>query len=180
MDRFIFNKEKSINAILYIANRLKKPDIHKVFKILYFSDRESICKYGEPLTGDRYIAMHNGPVPSYIYDIVKSVRGDSYFQDVENLKRLFSVTGCIITPHVKENINKFSPVDIKILDNNIKECQNKSFKELTKQSHGYAWGKTDGDCEINISYIAEEAGLSPEEIKYVKSSIAEKSFLYKR
>lgn len=179
MERFIFNKDKSINAILYIANRLKKPDIHKVFKILYFSDLDSIREYGVPLTGDRYIAMHNGPVPSYIYDIIKVVRGDSYFSDMEGLSRLFSVEKYIIRPLVEADTRKFSPNNLEILNKNIEQYGSKTFGELTEKSHGHAWNNTEGDCEISISHMAEEAGLSPEEIRHMKGLLSERSFLCK-
>ncbi len=34
---------------------------------------------GRSITGDNYIAMNYGPVPSYIEDIFKAVRHQSYF-----------------------------------------------------------------------------------------------------
>ncbi|WP_409530306.1 Panacea domain-containing protein [Shinella sp.] len=40
-------------------------------KTLYYADRAHLQRYGRPITGDRYIAMENGPVPSYAYNAVK-------------------------------------------------------------------------------------------------------------
>lgn len=40
------------------------------------------------ITGDVYIAMQFGPVPSKIDDIFKVVRGDSYFSDSDFAKEL--------------------------------------------------------------------------------------------
>ena len=65
----VFNPEKSLQAVLYVANRLERKDFHKIFKVLYFADREHLTKYGRPITGDTYVAMEYGPVPSMIYDI---------------------------------------------------------------------------------------------------------------
>jgi hypothetical protein len=31
--KFPFNKEKALNAVLYIAENLKRSDFHKIFKI---------------------------------------------------------------------------------------------------------------------------------------------------
>ena len=73
--QFTFNKEKALNAILYIAQNLNRRDFHKIFKILYFSDREYLARYGTTITGDCYIAMEAGPVPSKVYDIFKSLEG---------------------------------------------------------------------------------------------------------
>lgn len=74
----IFNFEKSMQVILYISNRLKRTDFHKIFKILYFADQAHLSEYGRPISGDVYIAMKDGPVPTKIYDIFKAVRGDSF------------------------------------------------------------------------------------------------------
>jgi uncharacterized phage-associated protein len=40
-------------------------------KVMFFADRSHLRQYGRPVTGDLYIAMANGPVPSRIYDMVK-------------------------------------------------------------------------------------------------------------
>jgi uncharacterized phage-associated protein len=75
-----FNKEKTLQAMLYTATHLTRRDFHKVFKILYFADRKHLYDWGTPITGDTYIAMEAGPVPSRAYDMLKAVRGDSYFK----------------------------------------------------------------------------------------------------
>ena len=76
----LFNKDISIQAILYILDKMGgKCDIHKCHKILYFADNEHLSKYACPITGDAYVKMDWGAVPSCIYDLFKAVRGDSYF-----------------------------------------------------------------------------------------------------
>jgi uncharacterized phage-associated protein len=64
-----FDNERAINAVLYIAEKLDRKIFHKIFKILYFSDIEHLVKYGRTITGDVYIRMLDGPVPSALYDI---------------------------------------------------------------------------------------------------------------
>lgn len=80
---FKFYKEKAIAALLYVTQTLiknnKRPDFHKVFKIFYFADQMHLTKYGRPITGDHYIAMRNGPVPSRLYDMLKSLKCESLF-----------------------------------------------------------------------------------------------------
>ena len=83
--RYNFNEKKTINIVLYIAEKLKRRDFHKIFKICYFADREYLSQYGVTITGDTYIAMDAGPVPTKTYDMLKIVRGDSYMQDTKNL-----------------------------------------------------------------------------------------------
>lgn len=55
-----------LNAALWVAERLPEQDrrIHKLFKILWFADLLHLKQYGRSVTGDTYIAMNYGPVPS--------------------------------------------------------------------------------------------------------------------
>ena len=46
----LFNTDTSIQAILYIVNRIEgKKDFHKIFKILYFADQMHLSKYAKAL-----------------------------------------------------------------------------------------------------------------------------------
>jgi uncharacterized phage-associated protein len=78
MTRFKFNWDKAIEAIDFIAQ--KRPGItqYYVSKIMFFADREHILDFGRPITGDRYVAMEHGPVPSAILNLLKI---DSGFPD---------------------------------------------------------------------------------------------------
>jgi len=87
--QILFNREKAIQSILYVTNKLTRKDFHKIFKILYFAERKHMQDWGMPIIGDTYIAMDAGPVPSRVYDMLKIVRGDSYMTDTEGLKKLF-------------------------------------------------------------------------------------------
>lgn len=178
--KFPFNKEKAINAILYISKKLKRSDFHKIFKILYFSDRSHIFEYGSPITGDSYIAMDAGPVPSKIYDIFKIVRGDSYINDTENLKEYFVVEDWMyLKPKKEANLRKLSPNEREILDNCIKEFGDMSYDEIKQKSHDVAWRATAKDYEIKIEDIAREAGLKDEDLQYVyELSSLKNSFCY--
>jgi hypothetical protein len=63
MIRFQFNESKAIEALVLVAQRW--PGIIPFFltKVLFFSDRDQLRKYGRPVIGDINIAMDNGPVP---------------------------------------------------------------------------------------------------------------------
>jgi uncharacterized phage-associated protein len=61
---YILEKDKSIAVILFILNALEHSDIHKLCKIIYFADQKHLARYGRPITGDWYVAMKDGPVPT--------------------------------------------------------------------------------------------------------------------
>ncbi|MEQ1715723.1 MAG: Panacea domain-containing protein, partial [Hyphomicrobium sp.] len=72
MTRFRINWAKVVEAIDFVATL--KPGVTQYYigKILFFADREHLLDYGRPITGDRYVAMEHGPVPSAIRDILKA------------------------------------------------------------------------------------------------------------
>ena len=181
MERYIFDdfkKEKALNAVLYITARLIRNDFHKIFKILYFADRNHISAYGRSITGDTYIAMNDGPVPSNLYDIFKSVRGDSYFKDNEKFSDLFVVTNWDLIHPIKEpNLRFLSKTDIDFLDNSLKEYGDLSWDEIREKSHDYAWRNTVKNTPISINNLIIETGNDDSYIDYIKQEmILSKSF----
>jgi uncharacterized phage-associated protein len=163
----IFNFEKTIHSVLYITERLKIKDFHKIFKIIYFADREHLAKYGRPITGDTYIRMADGPVPSKLFDIFKAVRGDSFFQANE-LKEYFTVNGrYLIKPEKKPDMRCLSKTDILELDKSISKYGELSFGTLREISHGIAWGNTKENGEIIVEDILREAGEEEDYITYI-------------
>ncbi len=169
----IFNSEKSLQAVLYVANRLERKDFHKIFKVLYFADMEHLNNYGRSITGDTYIAMEYGPVPSAIYDIFKVVRGDSYqWPQVDTLKRLFTVKNRYMIEPIKDaDLSLLSNSDITALQNSIDEYGKLSWDEIVERSHAYAWNSTQLNSRISVEDILKEKGADAEYIDYVTSLI---------
>jgi uncharacterized phage-associated protein len=167
--KMTFNTTKAINAILYISEQLTRKDFHKIFKILYFADREHLINYGRTITGDRYIAMHDGPVPSNIYDIFKSVRGDGFFKDNGTFSQYFSVTNWdIITPQKETDINELSKTDLRFIDDSIAKYGNLSWDEIREKSHDYAWRNATINRPVSFENIILEAGGDDEYIAFIK------------
>lgn len=164
-----FNEQKTVNAVLYIISKLKRKDFHKIFKILYFADREHIAKYARPITGDTYIAMGDGPVPSKLYDILKSVRGDSYFKDDGKFSKLFKIVNWdLVKPLQKPNLDALSKTDIEHLDNALELYGNMSWDEVREKSHDYAWRNTIKNTPISLENIVRETGSDTEYLNYIK------------
>jgi len=74
--QFEFDYEKTVAAALYIVSKnLPELTMAKLFKLLYLADKDHLVRYGRPITGDSYVAMKDGPVPSNLYDLFKEMRG---------------------------------------------------------------------------------------------------------
>ena len=160
-----FDKEKSLNALLYVANRVQRKDFHKIFKIIYFADRQHLADWGRPITGDTYIAMEAGPVPSRLYDMLKIVRGDSYLPDMEGLGKYFQVENWMyVRPLQDADLNKLSANEQEAMSEAIEKYAALSYDEIKEKSHDVAWRSTARDFSISWDNIAREAGLDEVEV----------------
>lgn len=60
--------EKIKAVILYIMQNFPAGvDYIKLFKILYFAQRDHLAKYGKVIVDDSFRALKHGPVPTYTY-----------------------------------------------------------------------------------------------------------------
>ena len=164
----------TVHSLLYILNKLNgKVDFHKVFKILYFAEREHLSKFGTLITDNEYIAMNNGPVPSLAYDILKSLRGVGLLATYKySFTPYFNLTGrYTVECKIDADLDEFSQSEIKCLNNSIDSYGKKSFTQLTVESHDYAWKKANRDCEMSLLKIAKSGGATGEMMKYIQNII---------
>lgn len=170
----IFQYKTSVNAILFVLEKLGgRTDMHKLCKILYFADQKHLSDYGRSITGDTYIAMQYGPVPSNVDDILKAVRGDSFFSGyVEELKNLLRFDNrYIISALVSPDMDELSGTDAECLTYATDLCRGMSFGQLTEFSHGVAWSNTAKDRAISVKDIMREAGDEEEYVDYITGQI---------
>lgn len=164
-----FNEDKSVNSVLYIVSKISRKDFHKIFKILYFADRNLFADFGKTITGDHYIAMNAGPVPSNLYDIFKSIRGDGYFKDDGKFSQYFKVVDKnFINANAEVNLNKLSKIDIQYLDFSIVTYGEMDYYELKQISHDYAWENTLRDDIMTFENILLEKGEEDDYINFLK------------
>ena len=168
----LFDKDTTLNAVLYIIQMMGgKVDMHKIFKTLFFADQEHLSRYGRTITGDVYIAMNYGPVPSRTDDIFKAVRGDSYFP-AGDLKDYFHfINHYFVANDKKPDLDFLSKSDLDCLNAAIEKCKDKSFQELTNMSHGLAWQATAKDQQMDFANILREKGDSEEYVDYISNKL---------
>lgn len=177
----LFKKDVALQAILYILNSLGgKSDMHKICKILYFADQLHLSTYSRSITGDVYIAMQFGPVPSKIDDIFKAVRGDSYFSDSDFAKELKSnfhfINKYVVCADKPADMDYLSESDVECLDISIAKCKDKSFDALTELSHGLAWQNTQRDRAMSVKDILREAGDAEGYVEYIEKKLESESY----
>ncbi len=168
----LYRKEAAINSVLYIVEQYGgETDMHKIFKTLYFADQQHLSKYGRTITGDVYIAMNYGPVPSKTDDIFKAVRGDSYFSAGDLAQYFHFVNKFMIKIDEKPDMDWLSKSDIECLDYAINKCRDKSFGDLTSMSHGLAWSNTQANRTISFKDILREVGETEDYADYIDNKL---------
>ena len=168
----LYNEKVSINAILYLLSKMNGMcDIHKMCKMLYYADQYSLANFARSITGDTYIAMPYGPVPSNIEDGFKGLRGSHYYITIDSLRNLSEAISFENKYHIKAlqepNKDYLSWSDIECLDYAYNKCKDLSFKQLTDMSHDIAWNETERNGEISVKDIMREAKCSEDYIDYV-------------
>lgn len=174
-----FDIEKGIEAVLLIANKLGdsgiEADAHAIAKLLFWADKWHLEHYGSQVVGDDYIAMPEGPVPSNIYEIIKSVRGDGFFDYPEEalaaFRQAFEVEKkYVVCAKRKPNLRKLSETEVEALSQSIEKYGRLGFKERRDMSHGQAWEsakKPNG--RISLEAIIGELPNKDEVLSYIKS-----------
>lgn len=126
---FRFNKQKAIEAILYLANKRPSIDKMSLYKFLFFADIEHLNKYGRPIIGDFYVAMPFGPVPSQVKDLLEKEQHSE-----------FDIDEYMITATRQSNTDYLSISDMEILDQIYGRYCNYSARQLSNLSHEHkAW-----------------------------------------
>lgn len=141
---FQFRPEKTLEALVYVVEQ-GCSDMYAVLKMLYFADKEHLSRYGWPITGDTYVAMKSGPVPSAAYDIVRWVRGDGRVRpciDVDGVLEISPGTHQIAAMRSADR-NLLSQSELDCLDRVLAKYGRMEFGELKKVSHDEAYDAAD-------------------------------------
>src|SRR5207237_3271008 len=69
---FSFSHRKATQALNFFAHRAGGSiNKMKALKLVYFTDRYHLRRYGRPVVGDEYVAMNYGPVASGTKDVAE-------------------------------------------------------------------------------------------------------------
>lgn len=168
----IFNREKALEAVLFIAQQLTSPTMHGIAKMLYLSDKLHLQEYGRLISGDRYIAMQYGPVPSAIYDMMKVPTGrKSIDPDIDELiMEAFSIAqGREIVPKRAADTSFLAESEMQCIRRTIQEHGLKTFGTLTDLTHDSAYDETDENQTIALSAIVRTLPNADELASYLEA-----------
>ncbi len=138
---FQINLPRTVQCILYVIDRMGgEVNQYNLMKIMFAADKDHLNQHAVPVTGDKYIKMHFGTVPSAIYDMVNSKGLDDYLNDLDinNLPfKLIEKDGknFAVVSSTKANKDYLSETNIESLDKGIEEYGKLTFAEVKEKNH---------------------------------------------
>lgn len=128
-------------VVLYILQHFANGvDYIKLFKIMYFAQREYLATYGLVIAEDTFKARQLGPVPSLTYKVVKMAENGDTSADlkdfinsirVDNDKKIYAVR--------KPNMDYIAEMEREELDKTISKYKDTNSRELSNLSHDSAY-----------------------------------------
>ena len=162
------NKPKILQALLYLIEQGENRGVavtqYTILKTFFLADRTHLNRYGRPITFDNYKAMKDGPVASFIYDVLKhNVNFPAVFGVAGPLwertpapnisQRAFRYHAC----KVKPDLDILSESDVEALSDALTITTSLSFgqiKRLTHEDPAYidAWEDDDPPSAYDMSF----------------------------
>ncbi len=132
---FVFSPERAAQAASFFVKRSPGNMLTrgKLIKLLYLADRESLSQRGFPITGDDSYAMHDGPVLTQVYDLIKGSSHKPDFQEIWS--RFFESAGSNVVLKADPGDTKLSENDFSILDAVFAEFGHVNFRQLSSYTH---------------------------------------------
>ena len=175
-----FSEKKALEVLVWIASNWKEAKGRHVTqfyvaKIFYFADRYHLNNSGRPVSGDKYVAMEYGPVPSFVYDLIKNNRiygeiNKDFNKSIEFIPSKKS-NNIKVKALRKPDRDYFSGSDLYFLEKSLTFCKDKKVKELSDLTHEHpawknAWEKRGERKNYPIDYedMVEEDNPLEDEI----------------
>ncbi len=162
------------NVVLYILKNFSGgADYIKLYKIMYFANREQLAQVGVPLVCDNFKAWRFGPVPAFTGSVIKCYENDEPLtQDMKIFANVLKVRkNKLVKALEKPDEDSLPPLSRRIIDEIVGKCKYKSWKELSRMSHDAAWSeafynpKTSRNGGTTIQpYLMAAVGCAPTQI----------------
>lgn len=136
MHKFL-DAEKALEVIVYLSHSTN--NLFNLVKTFYYADKLHVEKYGRLITGDNYIAMEDGPVPSGAYDLVKAIRGDKFRFDSKIIEAHPENALEVKVENSKTYVSPLRPANLDLLSESDIECLDEAIRIYAKMNPSKLW-----------------------------------------
>lgn len=128
-------------VVLYILQHFKEGlDYIKLFKIMYFAQREYLATYGLTIAEDTFKARQLGPVPSLTYKVVKMAENGDESADLKGFTSSIRVDeNQNVYATAAPDMDYIADMEKEELDKTIAKYGNINSKQLSEMSHDDAY-----------------------------------------
>jgi len=127
-------------ALLYVINKFPEGvDYIKLFKILYFAQKQHLVTYGRVIVNDTFHADKHGPVPSFSYSALKAKERNNCTKDFDAFLDGITIFNKKVKSTMVPDLDELSVSDIESLDKSLKKYSAKFSYFLSALSHDEAW-----------------------------------------
>lgn len=170
--------QKIENVILYVLQKFDDGvDYIKLFKIIYFAQRDYLCRFGKTLIPETFKARMHGPIPTLTDKVIKNVEdgvGDD-FPDLKEFMESIKVINQKVYALREPNLDFIAKKERECLDKWFDYCKDRRSYDLSEESHDdvyhnvVARSKKDPQQDImtNID-IAMSGHASDKMIEYIR------------
>ena len=178
----LFDERRAAEAAAFLLFRAGgRLPLIKLIKLMYLSERLSLQRYGEPITGDRLVAMPNGPVLSMTYEHINGARlsieggWETWIADRAGHEVALRDESKIRSP--EQDLLRLSDSDLEILGETWEKFGHWDRWDLVKYTHSDAcpeWEDPDGSSRpIAYDVLFTKLGYSQEQASSLMNRLAE-------
>jgi len=175
--KFRFNEAKATEAAAWLLKREQgRMNYLRLIKLLYIADRESLTKFGRPITGDDFVSMKKGPVLSNVLHII---RDDGWTEPQiwpNHIEKNEDYTVHLVKDPGADNL---SAAETDLLDVILASHWGKTQWEMVDYTHTFPEWKDPGHSvsPIHVEELLRAAGVSDEKIDKIREDASEDAFL---
>lgn len=192
-----YDVKKIANAIIYfIDNEVQNLGSTKLMKLCFYADKYHLEEYGKPIFNHTYTKLPKGPVPLWLYSIVRTSISGRFDYDFEEEVNIFNeyigiseisygeYTQVIFTKREDAEFNNkfFSKTQLKVLNKVIEEFKTISAADISELSHETnAWKNVELNQEISYESMVDDVETSQyvSYIQYEKGNFGRNFKLHK-
>ena len=173
--------KKIESVVLYVLRNFPEGvDYIKLFKIIYFAQKEYLVNYGKVLCPDTFKARTFGPVPALSAKVIKLVeQGEEdidLYPDLKDFYRSIRIQNQLVYALAEPDMDYLSKKECEYLDIWYNHCKDKDSKtELSPESHDEAYTKAyaryQEDPQLAILThieIAKAGGATDRMVAYIR------------
>jgi len=143
------NRDKYKELVLYICEKCDSVKLGaiKLNKVLWFSDLLAYVKWGEPITGERYVKRQFGPAPYGILSVLEELQGEGALT-VKSLD-FYGYQKTHYIPERSADLSQFTVDELSLVDGMIGfVCDSNTALSISELTHDHIWEIAENGEEI--------------------------------